>query len=103
MDTPRKPGSWAPPTAQLPHANVPTAKSHNVFDGKVKDAIAKLYDCAPWRRFKASVLVYNPQCQRLVNGEQCQEAAAVVHHIISPRVNQTLFMDWQNVVCVCAP
>jgi len=70
---------------------------------KIKDAVAKLYDCAPWRKFKAFVLGLNPQCQRLIGDEQCHALATVVHHLISPRVNMSLFLDWRNVVCVCAP
>jgi hypothetical protein len=69
---------------------------------KTKDSIARLYDCAPWRKFKAQVLRNNPQCQRLINGEQCTQPAIVAHHILSPRVEPKKFLDWQNVLCVCA-
>jgi hypothetical protein len=90
-----------PPTAQSPHVQgVPQAKGIAASDKK--DEIAKWYDRVAWRRFKANVLTYNPRCQCVVNGQQCTEPATVAHHIISPRVDRSLFLSWQNIVCICA-
>jgi len=71
-------------------------------DRKTTDPVWKLYSCAAWVRFRASVLSCNPICARLVDGAQCHRPATVVHHIISPRKNSRAMYSYSNVRCVCA-
>ncbi len=94
MTAPRR-----PPTAKSPYADskVPTAKAKAPLS-----EIDRWYDRMPWRRCKASVLTCNPICQRLLeNGEQCHNAARIVHHLISPHVARSFFFDWRILVALC--
>jgi len=84
-----------PPTAKRAAEPVKLAKANT-------SEIDKWYDRMFWRKCRASHLACNPQCQRLVKGEQCTRPATIVHHIVSPYVNRSLFTDWQNLLAVCA-
>jgi hypothetical protein len=68
---------------------------------KTEDDIWKMYNGSRWERFRQAILGQNPICQRLVDGQQCRHVARVVHHVISPRVRPDLFVEPQNVKCVC--
>jgi hypothetical protein len=89
-----------PPTAKSPHAwaaNFPTAKRP-----RSDNEIDKLYHTAMWRKFRECCLAFNPRCQRVVNGEQCTSPSSVAHHIVSPHRDKSVFIDWRNILCVCA-
>lgn len=68
--------------------------------------VAKLYQTRRWKDatngVAALVRVKNPTCQFIdERGVQCTHASAVVHHLVDPKDNPTLFFDWQNLVAVC--
>jgi 5-methylcytosine-specific restriction endonuclease McrA len=67
------------------------------------DSTRKLYGAARWERFRQAVIRQNPICQRLLRfGQgQCHNPAVLVHHLVSPRVDVSKFLDTQNVVCLC--
>ena len=68
---------------------------------KRNDPINRLYWLASWKRFCRIVFNRNQICQRIIKGEQCREAATVVHHLISPRQRPDLFLDPTNVLALC--
>jgi 5-methylcytosine-specific restriction enzyme A len=55
----------------------------------------------PWPKFSVFLRVRNPVCQRLIEGKQCTRASALVHHLISPRINLSLLLVPTNCVCLC--
>ena len=65
------------------------------------DAVNRLYDRAAWRKFTQAIRARNPLCQRIVDRVQCQNAGTEAHHLVSPRVDISRFLDPQNVVCLC--
>jgi hypothetical protein len=64
-----------------------------------------LYGAAAWESPKhgmsKAVLARNPICQAVEDGQQCRNAATVVHHIIDHGGDPAKFYDWKNVVAVC--
>lgn len=68
---------------------------------KTNDPINRLYWLSAWKRFCRMVLNRNPICQRIIKGEQCREAARVIHHLISPRHRPDLFLEPTNVLALC--
>jgi hypothetical protein len=55
-----------------------------------------------WERFKRFLSVQgNVICQRLVNGQRCEELVAIYHHLISPRERPDLVYDPHNVIGLC--
>jgi hypothetical protein len=66
------------------------------------DEIEKLYRTRAWYRFRDFIRARNPQCQRIVNGVRCLHPATELHHLVSPRVDVTLFLVVSNVVMLCA-
>lgn len=67
---------------------------------KKTDPVNALYN-ATWQKCAALHKNRNPICQRLRNGRQCTNPAWLVHHLISPRENPSLFLDFQNLVSLC--
>jgi hypothetical protein len=71
------------------------------------DAVNRLYASSRWRKFRAVMLAKNPLCQRILKHpvthepEQCHNKSAVVHHRVSPRVREDLFLVASNVICFC--
>ncbi len=66
------------------------------------DPYMKLYDTKAWEAFRNRVLALNPLCQRLdQDGQQCRNAAVIVHHFVSPKQDLTRFTDQTNVAGVC--
>lgn len=66
------------------------------------DEISQRYATTLWMRFRKWILAQNPMCQVIArDGEQCRNAATVVHHIWSPRKRPDLFVEASNVACVC--
>jgi hypothetical protein len=67
---------------------------------------SKLYDSSRWRGAtgtSALVRSKNPICQFLDDeGKQCTRASAVVHHLCDPKDNDRLFLEWSNLVAICA-
>lgn len=69
---------------------------------RVRDDVDRRYTRAPWPAFRLTMLGQNPICQRLDRrGEQCNAPARLVHHLLSPRERPDLFVDPNNVVCLC--
>jgi hypothetical protein len=60
-----------------------------------------------WIRLSKLMRDLNPVCQKIPNtglykpGEQCHNRATLVHHLVSPRVDPTLFLVASNLVCLC--
>jgi 5-methylcytosine-specific restriction enzyme A len=65
------------------------------------DEINQMYVREPWPSFRRTMIGFNPLCQRLVRGVQCDRAAKIVHHLVSPRQDRSRFVDPTNVVCLC--
>jgi hypothetical protein len=65
------------------------------------DPINKMYGRAAWTSFRTVVIRQNAICQRINYGQQCTHAATLVHHLISPRVDERRFVDPTNVVALC--
>jgi hypothetical protein len=66
------------------------------------DPIERLYRSPEWFAFRAFIRVRNPQCQRIEKGVRCQKPSTDLHHLISPRVDISLFLVPTNVAMVCA-
>lgn len=88
-----------PPTAKLSEVKTPTAKATTRAHD---DSVRALYKSARWLKFRETVKACNGQCQRILNGEQCHNPAKIIHHVISPKVSPSLFLDWRNTVAVCS-
>ena len=68
--------------------------------------IAKLYNQRRWKDpakgVSALVRGKNPLCQFLDDyGIQCRNASAIVHHLVDPEDDITIFWEWSNLVAVC--
>lgn len=68
---------------------------------RVRHETDKLYYRAPWLTFRVTIIRQNPICQRIVKGEQCRNPSRVVHHLISPRVDKSKFLNPKNVAALC--
>ena len=68
---------------------------------KLYDPAWAMYNKTSWRKFRALMLSLNSVCQRLHNGERCHNWASLVHHIVSPKQNEGLFLTASNVICLC--
>jgi len=66
------------------------------------DGINRMYHREPWLSFRRRFLSQNWRCQRLHDGEQCENASTLVHHLQSPRGYPQGFLDPHNVVGLCA-
>ena len=66
-----------------------------------RDAIDRLYGTIRWLRFRDLILRHRPICQKLVRGQQCSNPARIIHHLISPRVDISKFVDPKNVLALC--
>jgi hypothetical protein len=66
-----------------------------------KDEIDRLYDTRRWKRFRQWILRLNPICQRVVDARQCMTFATECHHVVSPRVDPSRFIDATNVLMLC--
>jgi hypothetical protein len=82
------------------HARIDTARKD--------DPIRKLYQSSAWKWLSKSVRSMNPICQRIVvldysTGQrgQCRNASTLVHHIISPTVDATKFLQASNLAALC--
>jgi hypothetical protein len=71
------------------------------YDERNSDEVRKLYHTKRWEKFTWYMIVRNPQCQRLVDGKQCEQSSKICHHIVSPRVALHLMFDAENILCVC--
>jgi hypothetical protein len=63
--------------------------------------VMKAYRTARWMRMKTFLRSRNPLCQRLVNGQQCEQFSTILHHIVSPRERPDLMFSAENLICVC--
>lgn len=80
-----------------------TIGGHRWKKHREHDAIDRLYHSAQWM-WETSPLIrrLNGQCQVIhPNGQRCKNHSAIVHHLISPRVDITKFYDLGNVVAIC--
>ena len=71
------------------------------YDERNSDEVRKLYHTKRWEHFTWYMIVRNPQCQRLVDGKQCEQFSKICHHIVSPREALHLMFDAENILCVC--
>jgi hypothetical protein len=62
----------------------------------------ELYWQTRWIKFRLLLLVRNPICSRIINGEQCHNRATVGHHLVSPLDNPALTFVTSNIVMLCA-
>jgi hypothetical protein len=67
-----------------------------------RDEVRRLYSTKRWERFAWWMLCRNQPCQRLVDGQRCEQGATICHHIVSPRVELHRMFDAENILCVCA-
>lgn len=81
-----KPVGGAPPVFQWP---------------KKVLAVDKALDCAQWRKFRATLQAYNPQCQRIVDGVRCCQAGKIAHHLVGRHTAPSRMYDPSNLVMVC--
>jgi hypothetical protein len=66
------------------------------------DPIWKLYRHPRWPKFVVQLKSNgNLFCQRIVDGVRCTAVATLTHHLISPRKNTAMFVDYRNIVRVC--
>jgi hypothetical protein len=68
---------------------------------RVHDEVDLLYGRVRWLTFREFILHRRPMCQRLVKGAECRNPARIVHHLISPRVDMSKFVDADNVLALC--
>jgi hypothetical protein len=71
------------------------------YETKKSDPIWMLYQTPRWKKFRLWFIRLHPQCQRIIDGKQCENFSHTVHHRISPRQRPDLFTDADNVKAVC--
>jgi len=80
-------------------------RSRAAYDANRKqhDPIWKLYRCIQWtKRFRDHFFGSgNVVCQRIIDGQRCNQPTTDLHHLISPRVRRDLMYSPQNVVGLC--
>lgn len=79
-------------------------EQHRTNNDAQRDEIDWMYQRPPWtgvNGFQKTAIRRNPACQRIIDGKQCGRQSVIVHHIISPRTDLSLFLVWSNVVCLC--
>jgi 5-methylcytosine-specific restriction enzyme A len=76
-------------------------QSQRQYEAKRRDEAWMLYQTPRWKTFRLWFLRLNPQCQRVIDGKQCEHIADTVHHLQSPRQRPDLFLDADNVKSVC--
>ena len=60
------------------------------------------YHRPEWIKLSRILKDMNPICQRIEsNGLQCRYPSQISHHLISPKVNPTLFLNASNLVAIC--
>jgi len=70
-------------------------------DRKANDPVHALYGWR-WEKCKKALLgMGNVMCQRIVDGKRCQNVGQIWHHLISPRINESLMYVYANIVHVC--
>jgi 5-methylcytosine-specific restriction endonuclease McrA len=84
----------APATANAP------ARTRYKLAAQMDDADRFLHT-KEWERCSKTIRVYNPICQLIDDGVQCTSPSEEVHHLISPRVDQSKRTDPANLVAVC--
>jgi hypothetical protein len=70
---------------------------------RYQSEILKLYNSRRWK-VETSPIVRscNPVCQYLdETGKQCHKPSRVVHHLVDPKDDISLFYDWTNLVAIC--
>ena len=65
------------------------------------DSFDALYHQSDWIRFSRLMKEFNPICQAIAKGRQCNRAAKISHHLISPKVDMSKFLEPSNIVCLC--
>ncbi len=66
----------------------------------------KFYKSGPWPKLSQVMRRLNPVCQRILNAglyknEQCHNASALTHHIVSPKQRPELALVPANLICLC--
>ena len=69
----------------------------------------KRYHTTAWLKLSKLVRDLNPMCQRIRRdglysdkGEPCRNPSTLVHHIISPRQDETRFLRLENLLALCS-
>jgi hypothetical protein len=76
-------------------------KRHKIALQRSRESIA-FYQSSEWRNTtQPTAIAYNPICQLLVDGKQCDRPAKFVHHIRSPKTHLSLGHNPQNLACLC--
>jgi hypothetical protein len=72
--------------------------------GRDNPAVERMYTLADWkRRFRPTLLSFNPMCQRVNNGVRCRNGSNTGHHIIEAGKLAAIgrFHDQRFVVALC--
>lgn len=79
-------------------------ETNSVLDARrnrPRDEVDRMYGTVRWLRFRELILHRRPMCQKIVRGQPCRNPAHVIHHLISPRVDISKFIDPENVLALC--
>src|SRR5438874_6893193 len=69
---------------------------------KKRDPIDRALDNAEWRKFVATLRIFNALCQRIVDGVQCMHPGKIGHHLVGRHTDPSRMCDPSNVVMVCS-
>jgi hypothetical protein len=84
----------------------PSAVANQVREPRVRFGVDQRYRTPAWTWLSKVMRALNPVCQRLhLDGygklEQCRNPSGLVHHIISPKQDPSLFLVPSNLICLC--
>jgi hypothetical protein len=68
---------------------------------RILDDVDKRYNHARWRKFSQLIRDLNPICQHIINGVQHNRPSQLVHHLVSPKDDESKLTDPANVVAIC--
>jgi hypothetical protein len=80
------------------------AAKHESFDSQHRrkhDDVDLLYGRVRWINFREFILHRRPLCQKIIKGTPCRNPSRIIHHLISPRVDISKFVDPDNVLALC--
>jgi hypothetical protein len=80
----------------------PCACPKKSFSQQPRERDMSFYNSKDWRSMTSLLRMRNPICQRIESdGHRCGRPSKVAHHLIDPRDNPDLKLDWRNLVAVC--
>lgn len=92
----------------MAYINRPKKKRQYSYEQKLKnDEVAKFYNSVWWRNTRKAMLMENPLCQECLKNNKVTEATQIHHKKpwqsgISPKEQEELFYDINNLVCLCS-